>query len=97
VVCELLKAFYHRGERPELYFWRSKTGIEVDLIIDRNGRLYPIEVKASSTLLPPHTESLTKWRSLSGSAAENGIIVAPISHPFSLRECRAIPWDRMIE
>jgi|APFre7841882724_1041349.scaffolds.fasta_scaffold03234_2 predicted AAA+ superfamily ATPase len=97
VVCEWVKAFYHRGERPELYFWRSKTGIEVDLIIDRNGRLYPIEVKASSTLLPPHTKSLTKWRALSGSAAENGIIVAPISHPFSLGECRAVPWDRMTE
>lgn len=59
VVSEWAKAFHHRGERPELYYWRSKTGIEVDLIIDRNGRLYPIEVKASSTLLPPHTKSLT--------------------------------------
>ena len=97
VVSEWVKAFYHRGERPELYYWRSKTGIEVDLIVDRNGRLYPIEVKASSTLLPPHTESLNKWRALSGSAAVEGIIVAPISHRFSLKECRAIPWSEMLE
>jgi hypothetical protein len=97
VVSEWVKAFYHRGERPELYYWRSKTGIEVDLIVDRNGRLYPIEVKASSTLLPPYTASLNKWRALSGSAAAKGIIVAPISHRFRLKECRAIPWNEMLE
>jgi len=31
VVSEWIKAFYHRGERPELYYWRSKAGVEVDL------------------------------------------------------------------
>jgi len=97
VVSEWVKAFYHQGERPELYYWRSKTGIEVDLIIDRNGRLYPIEVKASSTLLPPHTEPLNRWRALAGSTAAQGIVVAPVSHRFSLKECRAIPWDQMLE
>jgi predicted AAA+ superfamily ATPase len=96
VVSEWVKAFYHRGERPELYYWRSKTGIEVDLIIDRNGRLYPIEVKASSTLLPPHTEPLNRWRALAGSTAAQGILVAPVSHRFSLKECRAIPWNEML-
>jgi predicted AAA+ superfamily ATPase len=97
VVSEWVKAFYHRGERPELYYWRSKTGIEVDLIVDRNARLYPIEVKASSTLLPPHTEPLKKWRSLAGNTAVKGIIVAPISQRFSLKECNAVPWNEMLE
>ena len=97
VVSEWVKAFYHRGERPELYYWRSKTGIEVDLIVDRNARLYPIEVKASSTLLPPHTEPLKKWRTLAGNTAVKGIIVAPISQHFSLKDCNAVPWSEMLE
>lgn len=96
VVSEWVKAFYHRGERPELYYWRSKTGIEVDLIIDRNGRLYPIEVKASSTLLPPHTEPLNKWRALAGSNAALGIVIAPIPQRFSLNECTAVPWNDIL-
>jgi hypothetical protein len=97
VVSEWVKAFYHRGERPELYYWRSKTGIEVDIIVDRNGRLYPIEVKASSTLLPPHTESLNKWRALAGKTAVKGIIVAPISQRFSLKGCNAVSWNEMMD
>jgi hypothetical protein len=96
VVSEWVKAFLHRGEQPELYYWRSKTGIEVDLIIDRNGRLYPIEVKASSTLLPPHTESLNKWRALAGNTAAQGIVVAPVSLRFILKECKAVPWNEML-
>jgi len=77
----------------KLYYWRSKSGIEVDLIVDRDARLYPIEVKATSTLLPPHAESLNKWRALAGSNSEKGIIFAPVPHRFSFKECYAVPWN----
>ena len=43
-------AFYNRGKRPDLYFWRSHDGLEVDLIIQIGQRLYPIEIK--STAMP---------------------------------------------
>lgn len=92
VVGEWIKAFYHRGERPELYYWRSKTGIEVDLIIDRNGRLYPIEIKSTSTLLPGHKESLMKYMELAGSRSKKGLIVADIREGFEMKNCQVMPW-----
>ncbi len=88
VLAEWIKAFYHRGERPELYYWRSKTGLEVDLIVDRNGRLHPVEIKATSTLLPAHADSLKKWKALAGETATEGLIVADISGTFTLQGCR---------
>jgi len=97
VVAEWIKAFYHRGERPELYYWRSKAGVEVDLIVDRNGRLYPIEIKATSTLLPAHAESLNRWRALAGDLASEGIIVANISETFTLKGCQAISWEKGLD
>jgi len=39
VVSAWVKAFVHRGEPPALYFWRTRDGLEVDLLIERNGRL----------------------------------------------------------
>ena len=92
VLAEWIKAFYHRGERPELYYWRSKAGLEVDLIVDRNGRLHPVEIKATSTLLPAHADSLKKWRALAGETATEGLIVADISGTFTLQGCRAVSW-----
>ena len=92
VVSEWIKAFYHRGERPELYYWRSKTGLEVDLLIDRNGRLYPLEIKATATLLPGHAESLLKWKELADGSADGGVIVANIEQPFAFKGLKAISW-----
>ncbi len=94
VVSEWVKAFYHRGEHPELYYWRDKSGLEVDLIIDRNGLLYPIEIKATATLLPGHAESLLKWKELAGKSAAKGLIVANIDHPWTFKDIQGISWQR---
>lgn len=93
VVAEWVKAFYNRGERPELYYWRSKSGIEVDLIIDRNGRLYPIEIKATSTIMPGHIENLNKWKELAGDTAAGGLIISDVQESFELKGCYVISWE----
>jgi len=92
VVAEWVKTFYNRGERPELYYWRSKAGIEVDLIIDRNGRLYPIEIKATSTVMPGHVENLSKWKDLAGDKATKGVVIADVPDSFEIKGCRVISW-----
>jgi len=92
VVTEWVKAFCHRGQPAELYYWRSKNGLEVDLIVDRNGRLHPIEIKATATLLPGHAEALLKWRQLAGTAAQGGMIVADIDQPFGFKGLKAVGW-----
>ena len=46
VIVEIIKSFYNSGElRPPVYFYRDKEQKEIDLIIDQNGKLYPIEIK----------------------------------------------------
>jgi predicted AAA+ superfamily ATPase len=92
MVAEWIKAFYNRGEQPELYYWRSKAGIEVDLIIDRNGRLYPVEIKATSTIMPGHVENLNKYKDLAGNKASKGIIIADVEDSFEMKGCRVISW-----
>ncbi|MDR1299948.1 MAG: ATP-binding protein [Oscillospiraceae bacterium] len=47
---EILKSFYNAGLDPKsyLYFYRDKDDNEIDFIINRDGYLYPIEVKKKS-------------------------------------------------
>ncbi len=92
VIAEWVKAFYHRGEKPELYFWRSKSGMEINLIVDRNGVLNPVEIKSTSTLLPGHVRNLNEWKNLAKNLTTSGIIVANINEPFNLKGHRAVPW-----
>jgi len=44
VVSELHKASANRGQPAPLYFWKDKTGHEIDILLDLGSRLLPIEV-----------------------------------------------------
>ncbi len=46
VISEVIKSYYNKGIlEPSLYFYRDKDMNEIDLIIEENGTLYPIEIK----------------------------------------------------
>jgi uncharacterized protein len=49
VVNEVVRTMTHQGKEPSLYFWRTSTGQEVDLVVDTGRQLVPIEVKLSTT------------------------------------------------
>ena len=49
VIVEIMKSYYNSGElRPPVYFYRDKDKKEIDLIIEQNGKLYPIEIKKTA-------------------------------------------------
>lgn len=52
VVSEILKSYWHNGERPFAYFYRDAQGKEIDLILDKNGKLWPIEIKQTASPNP---------------------------------------------
>ena len=39
----------NRGQEPQVYFWRTAAGAEVDVVVQAEGSLIPIEVKLSAT------------------------------------------------
>jgi len=45
VASELMKLMPITGHRFQLYFWRTRTGQEVDFLIERGGQMVAIEVK----------------------------------------------------
>jgi predicted AAA+ superfamily ATPase len=51
-ISELYKRVHHTGEKPPFYFWRDKTGNEINLIVDIGSKLLPIEIKASKAYSP---------------------------------------------
>ena len=52
IVAECLKRELHRKTHAALYFFRSSTGNDVDLIIDRKTSKEMIEIKSSETFRP---------------------------------------------
>jgi hypothetical protein len=92
VVGEWLKAFRNFGLPPAIHFWRSSAGEEVDLVMEHEGRLYGIEVKATATPTPHHAEALARFISRAGPTAR-GVLACRVEAPVALRPgIRAVPW-----
>jgi len=58
--------------------------------------LFPLETKASATLLPGHAKALNKWRNLAGEETVKGVIVANIDNPMEVSGCRVISWKHAL-
>lgn len=96
IVAEAVKCFYNRGKRPDLYFWRSHDGLEVDLIIQIGQRLYPIEIKSTATPKVEFMAPVNQFKKIATKASlsvADGLLVcqAPARAPLpNGNQC--IPW-----
>lgn len=66
VVAEVVKKQINENDDIKLYFWRDKTGREVDLIMDTPTETIPIEIKAGKTIHQEFFKNLKYWMKLSG-------------------------------
>lgn len=70
VINEFIKSAYHKGEMPDVTFWRDSTGNEVDLLQYVGGRPYAYEIKSGATYSPNFFSGIAKWAKLSGAEQE---------------------------
>jgi predicted AAA+ superfamily ATPase len=84
VVSELFKIYTHRGEQPALYYWRTSAGSEVDLVIETQDQLEPIEIKLSETPRPEMAKEIISFqRDFSGKVGK-GYVIYPGSMTLPL-------------
>lgn len=93
VVVEIIKSYYNKGElRPPVYFYRDKEKREIDLIIEENGKLYPIEIKKTAK---PSKEMIDNFKAIEGvKEIGDGAIICMYDRVMSLDEKnRIIPYQ----
>src|SRR3989338_4598965 len=47
VIAEMVKKEKNKQQKHNLYFWRTHAGSEIDLVLERDGRLQAIEIKSN--------------------------------------------------
>ncbi len=75
VISDIFKRIFHLGEIPPLYFWRDRTGNEIDLLVDYGKRLFPVEIKSSKTFHNDFKSGIEKWFSLPDNKNRKGLII----------------------
>lgn len=96
VLAELYKSFAHRGEIPPLYFWRDKTGHEVDVVIDAGSKLIPIEIKSSETVNRSFFDGLKYYISLGSPVSETGVLIHGGNELYEREKFIVRPWFQSV-
>ncbi|MCR5224475.1 MAG: ATP-binding protein [Alphaproteobacteria bacterium] len=86
VVSEILKSFWFSGKRAPIFFYRDKDKREIDIILENNGKLIPVEIKKKTT---PDKSDIKNFDIID---YETGFVVclAP-SYSFVTDKVKAIP------
>ncbi|MGB5748012.1 MAG: ATP-binding protein [Desulfobacterales bacterium] len=77
VLSEIIKALTHRGLDPQVYFWRTVAGTEVDIVVEAGAKLVPIEVKLSATPRPAMASAVKRFQKDFGDKVMAGYVVHP--------------------
>lgn len=49
-VGELLKSYWNAGQEPPFYLYRDREQLEIDIVIEQDGKLFPVEIKKSAAV-----------------------------------------------
>ena len=63
------------AQRPEICYWRTAIGEEVDFVIDARGTLLPIEIKASDTPRTSDIKHLLAFKAEYGKRSRAGLLL----------------------
>ncbi|MFQ5667814.1 MAG: DUF4143 domain-containing protein [Candidatus Binatia bacterium] len=77
VVTEVVRTLTHRGAEPQVFFWRTSTGVEVDLVVDTRRELVPIEAKLSATPNRGMAKGIEEFSAALGQRVAKGYVVHP--------------------
>ena len=96
VLSEIVKTLTHRGIDPQVYFWRTVAGTEVDVVVEAGAKLVPIEVKLSATPRSAMASALKTFQRDFGDKVLEGYVVHPGNIALPLGSgIKALPFSEL--
>jgi len=68
-----VKSYYNAGKYPDLYYYRDIDKKEIDLLIKKEGQLFPIEIKKAKN--PSHADKNINVLRRFNKQIERGLII----------------------
>lgn len=97
VLHDLLAWRECRPERPQVSYWRTATGDEVDFVVEYGDDLLPIEVKASAHPRLSDAAHLRSFRAEYGTSARSALLLHTGEETRWLApDVLAVPWWKVV-
>ena len=85
VISEIIKSFSNNGEEPPIYFYRDKDKYEIDLLIEQNNVLYPIEIKKTASPSSDDAKNFFITNRIKNIKIAQGIIICNCSQVLNVK------------
>jgi predicted AAA+ superfamily ATPase len=95
VIAEHIKQQHHAGIRPSAFFWRDRSGHEVDLIIEEGETIKAVEIKSSETVNPDLFDGLRWFCAETGLSPADSTLVYGGEEEQARSAGRVLPWNRV--
>ncbi len=97
IACDLFAWRETRPRRPNILFWRTSKGAEVDFVVETPKELLPVEVKSSRTVRVSDARHLDTFMSEYGDKVRAGVLIYAGRETHWLNErVLAVPWHVII-
>ncbi|MDR0465171.1 MAG: ATP-binding protein [Treponema sp.] len=94
VVGEILKSYLHNGLEPAIWMYRDANQNEVDIVLEQNGTLYPIEIKKSMNPCTNDCKSFNELYKLKKKVGLGAVLCLKNERIAISREAVSIPvWE----
>jgi predicted AAA+ superfamily ATPase len=98
VIGDCLRQLQAEATLPAAWHYRRHSGAEVDLVLERDGKLHPIEVKASSNPGPRDARGIVAFQDEYRAQAAPGLVVHAGERILRFSDrCLGIPFDLIRE
>lgn len=93
LVAEYLKYLRHHGIGNAMHFWRDNTGNEVDLLLERAGVLWPVEMKSGATFQRDWLRALHTWQRHAAAARQGPpLLISDVPGQFEAEGVSVANW-----
>ena len=95
IILETYRTIGYKQSEANLYYWRTNHGAEVDLLIEKHGKIKAaIEIKSSSNISGSHLSGLRAFRE------ENQTIplyvISDVKNTYELEKVKILPWEEYL-
>lgn len=95
MVVELLKGRLNRGLRSNLFYWKDRTGNEIDVLLDQSAGTVPVEIKLSATFHPDFLKGIRYWQKLNPNVKSNYLVFT--GQDAALEKTKILNWRSLDE
>lgn len=96
IVSEAVKDRLNQGKSLNLYFFRDRSGFEIDLVVDDGGHLDAVEIKSGKTVTGDSFRNLKRWSEVAGSSAGKTQLVYGGEEQYVREGHSVLPWNQGI-